>query len=289
MAQPSAYKRQHDFTKDEQGEISTGELNSELDGASTSINEIRRNLALLQKDDGSLKNKLVEMENLTDDVVDEFRKATEDSAKQAATSASNAATSAQSAAGSEEAAAGSAEAAKKDAEAAAANALQTSNDRSAVNRMLEDMRPAINNADDIVIVARNINGVITVAGVVDSVNAVAAISEAVDEVHQNSANIKTVAASDTQVRTVSQSIADVRAVAGDLESSAPTGASISYGSITDPLQESQQTTGGTIKVVADNIESVRSAKGNADAAKEARDGADESAREAASARDLARR
>lgn len=123
MAQPSAYKRQHDFTKDEQGEISTGELNSELDGASTSINEIRRNLALLQKDDGSLKNKLVGMENLTDDVVDEFRKATEDSAKQAATSASNAATSAQSAAGSEEAAAGSAEAAKKDAEAAAANAL----------------------------------------------------------------------------------------------------------------------------------------------------------------------
>ena len=289
MAQPSAYKRQHDFTKDEQGEISTGELNSELDGASTSINEIRRNLALLQKDDGSLKNKLVGMENLTDDVVDEFRNATEDSAKQAATSASNAATSAQSAAGSEEAAAGSAEAAKKDAEAAAANALQTSNDRSAVNRMLEDMRPAINNADDIVIVARNINGVITVAGVVDSVNAVAAISEAVVEVHQNSANIKTVAASDTQVRTVSQSIADVRTVAGDLESSAPTGASISYGSITDPLQESQQTTGGTIKVVADNIESVRGAKGNADAAKEARNGADESAREAASARDLARR
>lgn len=289
MAQPAAYNRSHDFTKDEQGEISTGDLNQELDNASTSINGLRRNLAMIQKDDGSLKNEIVGMDNLTKGVVDAFQKATEESARQAATSASNAAASAQSAADSEESAAASADSASKDAAAAAKNALQTSDDRSAVNRMLEEMRPAIENADDIVIVANNIGSVITVADNIDAVNGVAAIADAVVEVHENSKNIKTVAASDAQVRTVSESIADVRTVAGDLESSAPTGASISYGSITDPLQQGQQTTGGTIKIVADNIEAVKDAKSNADKSEEARDDAEQSAREAESSRALARR
>ena len=55
MAQPPSYNRTKDFTEDFGQETDHAALNAELDKASNSINDIRRNLAVLQADDGKLR------------------------------------------------------------------------------------------------------------------------------------------------------------------------------------------------------------------------------------------
>lgn len=289
MAQPPSYKRKHDFTKDEKDDLNLQAFNDELDGASESIEGIRENLALIQKDDGTLANNIVGMDQLENNVIEAFEKATEDSAKQAAESASAAAKAARQAAESSDATQKAASSAQENAKAAEKNALQTSDNRTEISKMLVQMQPAIDNVGDIVIVAKNIGDVTIVAKDIDSVVAVASIKDEVVEVHENSANIRTVAAADSQVRTVSANVDDVKTVAGDLESSLPTGAVISYGDITKPLQETQQTTGGAIKTCADNIEHVRQAASNANRAEDAMEDAQESAEESSSSQKLARR
>lgn len=66
MAQPQAYNREVDFTERDGDDTNHTGINTELDAAALSINEIRDNLALIQADDGGLKAGVVTAESLSD-------------------------------------------------------------------------------------------------------------------------------------------------------------------------------------------------------------------------------
>lgn len=64
MAQPPAYNRTKDFTLDGQ-KTDNPALNAELDHAADSINELRNNLAILQADDGTLRQYVVTPDSIS--------------------------------------------------------------------------------------------------------------------------------------------------------------------------------------------------------------------------------
>lgn len=66
MAQPQAYNRETDFTDRDGDDTDHAGINSELDAAALSINELRTNLAQIQRDDGALKNGIVTADSLAD-------------------------------------------------------------------------------------------------------------------------------------------------------------------------------------------------------------------------------
>ena len=66
MAQPQAYNRETDFTERDGDDTNHAGINAELDAAALSINQLRDNLALIQRDDGALKNGIVTAESLSD-------------------------------------------------------------------------------------------------------------------------------------------------------------------------------------------------------------------------------
>lgn len=68
MPQPPAYNRTKDFTEDFGSETDHSSLNTELDTASNSINDIRANLAILQADDGKLNPDVVTTDSISADV-----------------------------------------------------------------------------------------------------------------------------------------------------------------------------------------------------------------------------
>lgn len=97
MAQPQQYEREVDFTERDGDDTNHAAINSELDAAALSINQIRDNLALIQRDDGALKNGIVTAESLAPTAFDAFKgdlNAAVADAETAATSANNAALSA---------------------------------------------------------------------------------------------------------------------------------------------------------------------------------------------------
>ncbi|BBE09797.1 Uncharacterized protein MCB1EB_1636 [Mycoavidus cysteinexigens] len=63
--QPPRYHRQKDFAVDYGNETDHTALNAELDRVASSINPLRQNLVLLQLDDGSLRDGIVEERSLT--------------------------------------------------------------------------------------------------------------------------------------------------------------------------------------------------------------------------------
>lgn len=97
MAQPQAYNREVDFTERDGDDTNHAGINAELDAAALSINQIRDNLALIQRDDGGLQNGIVTAESLApsafDAVLVEVNAAVQD-AQTAAGSATLAATTA---------------------------------------------------------------------------------------------------------------------------------------------------------------------------------------------------
>ncbi len=97
MAQPQAYNREVDFTERDGDDTNHAGINAELDAAALSINEIRDNLALIQRDDGGLQNGIVTAESLApsafDAVLANVNEAVQD-AQTAANSATLAATTA---------------------------------------------------------------------------------------------------------------------------------------------------------------------------------------------------
>lgn len=97
MAQPQAYNREVDFTERDGDDTNHAGINAELDAAALSINQIRDNLALIQKDDGSLQNGIVGADQLAQSAFDaikvDINEAVND-AQQAAASATLAASTA---------------------------------------------------------------------------------------------------------------------------------------------------------------------------------------------------
>lgn len=67
--QAPAYNRIKNFTENNPDRTDHAALNSELDNAATSINVLRANLDLLQKDDGTLENAIINLANLTPEAI----------------------------------------------------------------------------------------------------------------------------------------------------------------------------------------------------------------------------
>lgn len=65
MAQAPAYNRSKNFLENSPDRTDHGALNAELDKAALSINALRSNIAILQKDDGTLQSAIVALANLT--------------------------------------------------------------------------------------------------------------------------------------------------------------------------------------------------------------------------------
>ena len=91
-----------------------------------------------------------------------------------------------------------------------------------------------------------------------------AAKEATDVVVPIAPDIKIVANNITHVQTTSNNIKDVNLVGGDLEGSFDISTFLDYGDLGDTSGTIHTTTGGNIKVVADNIENVRTVAGLAD-------------------------
>ena len=90
------------------------------------------------------------------------------------------------------------------------------------------------------------------------------VKEAADVVVPIAPEIKIVANNITHVQTTSNNIKDVNLVGGDLEGSFGISTFLDYGDLGDTSGTIPTITGGNIKVVADNIEDVRTVAGLAD-------------------------
>lgn len=71
--QAQAYNRTKNFLENNPDRTDHGSINSELDEVSTSINVLRANAAMLQDDDGGLKNSIVLLANLAAEVIEGLR------------------------------------------------------------------------------------------------------------------------------------------------------------------------------------------------------------------------
>lgn len=138
--QPQAYNRATDFTDRTGDDTDNSAINFELDAAALSINEIRDNLGLIQRDDGQLVNGIVTADSLNSSAFDAIQSSVNTATNQAqiaADSANTAAISANSARDSAIIAKNSAESARDtslaNANNAASSAIVASNKAAEVN------------------------------------------------------------------------------------------------------------------------------------------------------------
>lgn len=131
MAQPPAYNRETDFTERDGDDTNHEAINTELDGAAQSINAIRDNLALIQRDDGGLTPGIVDGDALSQDAFNAVLGATVEAVQASETAANNAALASATAitkageASASAAAAAASELASANSAAASATAAQT--------------------------------------------------------------------------------------------------------------------------------------------------------------------
>ena len=123
MAQPQAYNREVDFTERDGDDTNHAGINAELDAAALSINQIRDNLALIQRDDGGLQNGIVTAESLAPSAFDAVLADVNEATQEAQTAANQATLAASTAI----AARNDAQTAETSAETAAAAALLNAN------------------------------------------------------------------------------------------------------------------------------------------------------------------
>lgn len=138
MAQPPAYNRVKDFGADYPDQTDNQAINTELDAVSASVNGIRANLALIQRDDGGLRDGIVTKDSLAqslkDELYAEFSGNINDSvleAQQAAVEATNAAAAASADAATAQGARDDAQTAATSAQASAAAASASQVDAAA--------------------------------------------------------------------------------------------------------------------------------------------------------------
>jgi len=92
--QPQKYERTTDFTERDGDDTDHASINAEFDAAALTTDQIRENLALIQRDDGALKNGIVTADALDDTVFDAVLINVNVAVNDAQTSASSALTSA---------------------------------------------------------------------------------------------------------------------------------------------------------------------------------------------------
>lgn len=197
MAQPQKYEREHDFTLDEQGDVDTVAINTELDSAALTIEGLRRNLALIQTDEGDLKPGIVHYGNLGADIVTNLESVVTD-AQSAATEAAIRAETA--------------------AEVAQENAANAKDDRETVERLHES---TLQNA-------QLVN---------DRTGAFAELVKHVEPVTQNAEDIVKVAGEIDNIRATADHIPDIQMLGGDLRGGKCYPQLFSAGRITAPIDE----------------------------------------------------
>lgn len=133
----------------------------------------------------------------------------------------------------------------------------------AVGGSIENVNAVAGALDDIGTVVLDLTDIKTVASIKESVVKDAEISDEIVKVAGMEVDIGTVADNADEIGAVSGSISDVRAVAGDLVSTCYAGG-IKCGSIAEATDTECSTSGGNIKTVADNIESVTVVADNID-------------------------
>ena len=87
MAQPVEFTRQQDYSDFQNFNAEGTELNREFDDLKITLDQIRTNIDILQKDDGQLGNELVGSDQLKDDVLGSLLQSGIDSASASAVSA----------------------------------------------------------------------------------------------------------------------------------------------------------------------------------------------------------
>ena len=102
--QPQQYERTTDFTERDGDDTDHASINAEFDAAALTVEQIRDNLALIQRDDGALKNGIVTADALDDSAFDAVLINVNEAVQDAQQSASSALTSATTALGARDAA-----------------------------------------------------------------------------------------------------------------------------------------------------------------------------------------
>lgn len=102
--QPQKYERTTDFTERDGDDTDHASINAEFDAAASSINQIRTNLAQIQRDDGALKNGIVTADSLAPSAFDAVLVNVNEAVVDAQDSATSALTSATTALGARDAA-----------------------------------------------------------------------------------------------------------------------------------------------------------------------------------------
>lgn len=92
--QPQKYERTTDFTERDGDDTDHTAINEEFDAAALSINQVRENLALIQRDDGALKNGIVTADALDPSAFDAVQASVNEATQEAQTAAESALTSA---------------------------------------------------------------------------------------------------------------------------------------------------------------------------------------------------
>lgn len=73
MAQAQEYKRKKNFAENNPDQTDLAALDNELDNVSIAVNTTIKNLALIQKDDGTLANQVVGPDNVTDEFMETIK------------------------------------------------------------------------------------------------------------------------------------------------------------------------------------------------------------------------
>lgn len=73
MAQAQEYKREKNFAENNPDQADLAALDRELDNVATSVNATIKNLALIQKDDGTLANQIVGPQSVTEEFLETIK------------------------------------------------------------------------------------------------------------------------------------------------------------------------------------------------------------------------
>lgn len=224
MAQPKKYARAHDFTLDEKNDVDVDALNAEFDAIGVTTDGLRKNLALIQNDDGTLRPGIVGLDQLNSEVLDEINSAV----TEAQSIATQAAERSERAAGRAEDAADSAEQSRDTVvrleESTRINAKTVADKAIEIGQMVEVVVPVLDDIEDVRNVSQHMGDVTTVSAGMDG----------------------------------------VLTVAGDLSGGKCMPVKFSAGRLTDAPAQECTPEGGNIKTVAEHIVSVDKVAGAVD-------------------------
>ena len=231
MAQPQDYKRQHNFTLDEEFSSAAPEINAELDAAAVSINALRDNLAKIMRDDGTLAAGVVTYDSLGTDVIEKFITVSTEAQSLATQAADRAAASAASAAQSAASASDDAATASRMEASATLNAQAAAQSLEKIADLKSQMQPALDGVEEIVAAGEHVDDIEVIGDHINELHAVGqdllgvsvktinlgSVAEKPDTVNKvKEGYLYTVAVAIGDVKVVSLNMDSVKSVAGNI-------------------------------------------------------------------------